>query len=118
MRDVAMLAGVSTATVSHFINNSRRLTPETRARVEHAIATTGFVPNPAGRLLAQQKSHIRPVVSLPTAQRDHAEPGGSGNGHQNRSNPAVAAPFVPRALPNLSPGSAVSAPGNSTTRLL
>lgn len=45
LRDVARLAGVSTATVSHVVNNSRRVTPGTRARVEQAIAQTGFVPN-------------------------------------------------------------------------
>jgi len=118
MRDVATLAGVSTATVSHFINNSRRLTPETRARVEHAITTTGFVPNPAGRLLAQQKSHVRPAVSLTTAQRGNAAPGDSGNGYGDRSDSVAVAPFVPRAFPNLSPGSTVNAPGSSTTRLL
>jgi predicted NBD/HSP70 family sugar kinase len=56
LRDVAILAGVSTATVSHVVNNSRRTSPETRARVEKAIAQIGFVPNPVGRLLALQKS--------------------------------------------------------------
>lgn len=56
LRDVAVLAGVSTATVSHVVNNSRRTTPETRERVEWAIAQTGFVPNQLGRLLALQKS--------------------------------------------------------------
>lgn len=73
LRDVADLAGVSTATVSHVVNNSRRTTPETRARVESAIAQTGFVPNPLGRLLALQKSGAaeRSVnsASLPTVAR-------------------------------------------------
>jgi predicted NBD/HSP70 family sugar kinase len=58
LRDVAILAGVSTATVSHVVNNSRRTSPETRARVEKAIAQIGFVPNPVGRLLALQKSGV------------------------------------------------------------
>jgi predicted NBD/HSP70 family sugar kinase/plasmid maintenance system antidote protein VapI len=56
LRDVAILAGVSTATVSHVVNNTRRITPETRARVERAIAQIGFTPNPVGRLLALQKN--------------------------------------------------------------
>nr|MBA3438471.1 ROK family protein [Pyrinomonadaceae bacterium] len=56
LRDVAARAGVSTATVSHVINNSRRTTPETRARVEQAITELDFVPSRAGRLLALQKS--------------------------------------------------------------
>lgn len=56
LRDVAALAGVSTATVSYVINNSGPVRPETHARVERAIAEIGFVPNPVGRLLARQKS--------------------------------------------------------------
>ena len=56
LRDVAVLAGVSTATVSHVINQTRRTTPETRARVELAIERLGFVPNAAGRALAMRKA--------------------------------------------------------------
>jgi predicted NBD/HSP70 family sugar kinase len=52
---VAALAGVSTATVSHVINETRRTKPETRARVERAIEQLGFVPNAAGRALAMRK---------------------------------------------------------------
>lgn len=55
LHDVAALAGVSTATISYVINNSRPIRPETRARVERAIAEIGFVPNPAGRALAREK---------------------------------------------------------------
>ena len=50
LRDVAVLAGVSTATVSHVINRTRRTTQETRERVELAIRKLGFVPNAAGRI--------------------------------------------------------------------
>jgi len=56
MRDVAKLAGVSPATVSHVVNNSRRTTPETHAKVEQAINQLGFVPDHAGRSLALRKS--------------------------------------------------------------
>src|SRR5437667_185761 len=52
IQDVARVAGVSTATVSHVVNNSRRVTPATAARVERAIAQLNFVPNATGRLLA------------------------------------------------------------------
>jgi predicted NBD/HSP70 family sugar kinase/plasmid maintenance system antidote protein VapI len=58
LRDVAILAGVSTATVSHVVNNSRRTSPETRERVQKAIAQIGFVPNPVGRLLALRKNGL------------------------------------------------------------
>lgn len=56
LRDVAVLAGVSTATVSHVINQTRRTTQETRERVELAIRQLGFVPNAAGRALAMRKT--------------------------------------------------------------
>ena len=55
LRDVATLAGVSTATVSHVINETRRTKPETRARVALAIEQLGFIPNAAGRALAMRK---------------------------------------------------------------
>ncbi|MET0647892.1 MAG: ROK family protein [Pyrinomonadaceae bacterium] len=58
LRDVAVLAGVSTATVSHVINETRRTTPETRERVELAIRQLGFVPNAAGRALAMRKTGV------------------------------------------------------------
>ncbi|HEX7316377.1 MAG TPA: ROK family protein [Pyrinomonadaceae bacterium] len=58
LRDVAVLAGVSTATVSHVINQTRRTTRETRERVEVAIRELGFVPDAAGRALAMRKTSV------------------------------------------------------------
>jgi predicted NBD/HSP70 family sugar kinase len=63
LRDVAGIASVSTATVSHVINNSRRVTPETRARVERAIAQINFTPSHVGRLLARRKNGSGPELS-------------------------------------------------------
>jgi len=51
MRDVALLAGVSTATVSRVVNNERYIKPETRASVERAIAELGFHRNEIARTL-------------------------------------------------------------------
>ena len=51
MRDVARLAGVSTATVSRVVNNERYIRPETRASVERAIAELGFQRNEIARTL-------------------------------------------------------------------
>ncbi|MGH2411789.1 MAG: LacI family DNA-binding transcriptional regulator [Chloroflexota bacterium] len=42
MRDVAKLAGVSTATVSHVLNKTRNVEPETSARVQLAIRELGY----------------------------------------------------------------------------
>ncbi|MET0624024.1 MAG: ROK family protein, partial [Pyrinomonadaceae bacterium] len=63
LRDVAALAGVSTATVSHVINETRRTKPETRERVERAIEQLGFSPNAAGRALAMRKTGAGLAVS-------------------------------------------------------
>ena len=42
MRDVAKLAGVSTATVSHVLNKTRNVEPDTSARVQLAIHELGY----------------------------------------------------------------------------
>ena len=59
LHDVADLAGVSIATVSNVINNSKHVAAETRARVEQAIARTGYVPNQAARLLASHRKSVK-----------------------------------------------------------
>ncbi|WP_298160092.1 LacI family DNA-binding transcriptional regulator [Brevundimonas sp.] len=51
--DVARLSGVSPMTVSRVINDSERVRPETRARVEAVIAQMGYAPDPAARILAR-----------------------------------------------------------------
>ena len=40
--DVATLAGVSTSTVSHVLNETRHVEPETKARVMQAVQATGY----------------------------------------------------------------------------
>src|SRR6266404_3330428 len=80
LHDVARLAGVSTATVSHVINNTRRVSPASTARVQSAIAQLNFVPNPIGRLLARQE--IVPGSALPAtvASAESSSVDGSGRG--------------------------------------
>jgi LacI family transcriptional regulator len=56
IRDVAKLAGVSTMTVSRVINGSPKVTPDTRARVDAAIAELRFVPNTMARGLTRHRS--------------------------------------------------------------
>src|SRR6266404_7737580 len=73
LNDVARLAGVSTATVSHVINNTRRVRPATTARVQSAIAQLNFVPNPIGRLLARQE--IVPGSSVVPATESSSDRG-------------------------------------------
>lgn len=47
--DVARLAGVSTATVSHTINNTRYVSQETKEKVYQAIAELGYTPDASAR---------------------------------------------------------------------
>lgn len=49
LKDVARLAGVSTATVSYVVNSSRSVSPENRAKVEAAIQELGYFPNQQAR---------------------------------------------------------------------
>ena len=47
--DVAKLAGVSTATVSHTINNTRYVSNETKEKVYQAISQLGYTPDASAR---------------------------------------------------------------------
>lgn len=47
--DVARLAGVSTATVSHTINNTRYVSAETKDKVYKAISELGYTPDASAR---------------------------------------------------------------------
>ncbi|GAC1446563.1 MAG: xylose repressor [Pyrinomonadaceae bacterium] len=94
LRDVAQLAGVSTATVSHVVNNSRRISPETRERVERAIAETGFVPNAFGQMLAKRRNETRAAKKNQTVATDSgAETFADGSDHQ----------ISPKTTPNTHP---------------
>ena len=57
IKDVAREAGVSTATVSHVINNTRHVSDEVRARVLDAIKRCDYYPNAQARSLASGRSH-------------------------------------------------------------
>lgn len=59
---VARKAGVSKATVSRVINNSKPVRAETRLRVLQAIEELDFKPNPAARSLVNKKSRTIGVV--------------------------------------------------------
>lgn len=51
LKDVATRAGVSIATVSYCINGTHNLRPETRARINEAIAELNYIPNAQARNL-------------------------------------------------------------------
>ncbi|HET9649538.1 MAG TPA: LacI family DNA-binding transcriptional regulator, partial [Microlunatus sp.] len=58
MRDVAERAGVSIATVSFVVNNSKPVSAATRERIEAAMAELGFRRNVVARALASRRTRI------------------------------------------------------------
>src|SRR5437762_8554134 len=58
IKDVAREAGVSTATVSHVINNTKYVTDVTRERVLRAIKSCNYYANAHARTLASGRSNI------------------------------------------------------------
>lgn len=62
MADVARLAGVSVTTVSHVLNNTRTVSPETVERVRRAVQATGYSRNTVARALATHSTMLIGVV--------------------------------------------------------
>jgi len=58
INDVARLAGVSPSTVSHVLNKTRRVAPETEERVLQAIKTLSYQRNILASTLRSQQSKI------------------------------------------------------------
>ncbi len=54
--DVARRAGVSPMTVSRVVNGSAKVSPRLRARVEQALAETGYMPNTLARSLRAKRT--------------------------------------------------------------
>ena len=53
IKEVARKAGVGIATVSRVVNNSHRVDPKTRKRIQQVIRQMGYRPNASGRHLAR-----------------------------------------------------------------
>lgn len=60
--DVARKANVSTTTVSHVINGTRYVHPDTEKAVRQAIETLGYIPNTLARALTGAKQQLIGVV--------------------------------------------------------
>ncbi len=56
IEDVARRAGVTKSTVSHALSGKRPVSPETRRRIDDAIAALGYRPNPVAQRLAAGRS--------------------------------------------------------------
>lgn len=65
IRDVAGLAGVSTATVSRYFNKPSSLRPDMRSRVESAVRELGYIRHGAARALSMRRSHAIGAI-IPT----------------------------------------------------
>jgi LacI family transcriptional regulator len=62
IKDVARVSGVSPMTVSRVINDSERVSPETRRRVEEAISELGYVPSRLARALSRRRTATLAVI--------------------------------------------------------
>src|SRR4051794_40665262 len=72
--DVARHAQVSTAVVSYVINNGpRAVAPETRRRVEQAIAALGYFPNTIARSLRSDQSNTIGLIIPSLTDPEYAE---------------------------------------------
>ncbi|WP_016676583.1 LacI family DNA-binding transcriptional regulator, partial [Yersinia pestis] len=63
LEDVAVLAGVSRATVSRVVNGDTNVKALTREKVEQAVAVLGYTPHPAARALASSQSNTLGLVT-------------------------------------------------------
>ena len=57
IRDIAQMAGVSTATVSRVINTPEKTSPQVRARVEQIFKDTHYIPNQTAKNIFSKTSN-------------------------------------------------------------
>ncbi len=62
IKDVARAAAVSTSTVSHVLNGTRVVAPETQKRVRKAINELGYQKNDVARMLRKNRSYCIGVL--------------------------------------------------------
>ena len=72
IKDIAREAGVSTATVSYVINDSRPVMPEKRQRVLDVISKRNYQPNRVAKSLRTKRTNtigvlVEDIMSFPTA---------------------------------------------------
>ena len=67
INEVALVAGVSTATVSRFINTPDQVAEKTQLKVESAIRKTGYTPNTLAQKLRRGRSH-HILVAVPSVE--------------------------------------------------
>ncbi|WP_422478948.1 LacI family DNA-binding transcriptional regulator [Pleomorphochaeta sp. DL1XJH-081] len=73
IKDVAKLAGVSTSTVSKYLNNPSSLREKNRLSIENAIEKLNYSPNIFARHLRVQNSHTIAVIAQEITNPFHAK---------------------------------------------
>ena len=73
LKDVAKQAGVSLATASYCVNNSKSLRGETRAKIMKAVEELNYIPNAGARNLKVSKSNEIGVVTPEIDDHAHSE---------------------------------------------
>lgn len=58
IKDIAKATGVSTMTVSRFLNEPEKLKPSTYEKVKKAVDEMGYEPNQVARLLQTNKTTL------------------------------------------------------------
>jgi DNA-binding LacI/PurR family transcriptional regulator len=62
IRDIAKMAGVSTATVSKVLNNYKEVSDATKVRILKIVADVGYIPNSNARALSTKRSWLIGIV--------------------------------------------------------
>lgn len=73
MKDVARLAGVSTSTVSHVINNNRFVSETIREKVTSAIGALNYAPSALARSLKLNQTHTIGMLLTASSNPFYAE---------------------------------------------
>jgi DNA-binding LacI/PurR family transcriptional regulator len=71
IQDVALEAGVSTSTISNFLNQKGRMSEATKVRIQEAIDTLHFTPSALMRALRQRRTGILGVYMFGLSTLDH-----------------------------------------------
>ena len=88
LRDVAALAGVSVATVSNVIHDTRRVSAATRARVQAAASELGYATVRAAASDGGESQAAGP-------KNVNADGGAEGDGHDGAASPQPSGPATP-----------------------
>lgn len=72
-KDVAELAGVSTATVSYVLNKTKSLSPQIVEKVQLAAKQLNYTPNMVARSLATKQTHTIGIIANDLSNPLHAE---------------------------------------------